>query len=129
MKRALQNGKRIQVLDAGEVRRWIHPSCSPPMEEQVAAVAWIARLLTQNDIDVIVACMAPDRNQRTTMRHRFYEEGIPFHEVWVDGGDIALDLERRFQYEHPDPPDARAEVIDNESWDKLARQVIAQLNL
>jgi adenylylsulfate kinase-like enzyme len=125
----LQNGRRIQILDAGEVRRFVHPSTSPPIEEQVAAVSWIAGMLAKNDIDVIVCCTAPIRDQRTAIRHKSYEEGVPLFEVWVDGGDITEDLERRFGYEHPDPPDSRAIVTGSDGWEELARRVIFELDI
>lgn len=129
IKKLLHNGKRIQILDADSVRRWMYPAVSPTMEEQTAAVAWVTRLLTRNDIDVIVCCMAPDRQQRVTMRHIFFEEGTTFHEVWVDGKDVNEALERRYKYEHPDPPDARAIVTGNDEWETLARRVIFELDL
>jgi adenylylsulfate kinase-like enzyme len=129
LKRQLQNGKRIQVLDASEVRAWMHPELNPQVEHQVAAVAWIARLLASNEIDVIVCCMAPIRRQRTSMRHRFYEECLPFHEVWVHGQEITEDLERSLGYERPDPPDSWAVVDSYDGWDDLARHVISELDL
>lgn len=125
----LQNGRRIQILDAGDVRRYVHPTCSPSTEEQVATVAWIAELLAKNDIIVIVCCLSPYREQRNILRHKSEDNGIRFYEVWVDGSDITEDILRQFQYEPPDPPDSRVYVASNEEWDELAESVIHELDL
>ena len=99
------------------------------MEEQVAAVAWIAKLLAQNDVVVIVCCMAPFREQRLAMRHKSFESGISFYEVWVDGIAVTPELERKFSYEYPDPPDSRVVVKDSTGWDLHAHRVIFELDL
>jgi adenylylsulfate kinase-like enzyme len=129
LKKALKNGRRIQILDAAQVRYWTHPFAAPPEEQQVAMVAWVAHLLASNDIVTVVCCVSPSRDQRNAIRHKSYEGGVPFHEVWVDGDTIGEDLERRLGYEHPDPPDARATVKGNDGWDELARQVLSELDL
>jgi adenylylsulfate kinase-like enzyme len=129
LKARLQNGRPIQILDAGDVRRFVNPSCAPPVEEQVATVAWIAKLLAINGIVTIVCCIAPFREQRICIRHKSIEEGVPFYEVWVDSDDIPEDILRRFHYEPPDPPDSRAKVVSNDKWDELAEEVIHELNL
>lgn len=107
----------------------MHPSTSPSVEEQAAAVYWIAELLAKNEIDVIVCCMSPYRLQRSAMRHSFYDQGIAFHEVWVDSDDDTEELERSLHYEHPCPPCSRAVVTGYGEWDVLARRVLFELEL
>ena len=129
IKKQMQNGRPIQILDAGEVRMYVNPTCSPPVEEQVASVAWIANLLAKNDVTTIVCCISPFREQRNCLRHKSFEEGIPFYEVWVDGDDIPEDILRRFHYEPPELPDSRAEVTSNFAWENLAAGVIREIDL
>ncbi len=128
MRPLLANGRRVQVLDARDVRRWVNPSTAPPMEEQVAGVAWIAKLLATNDIIVIVCCMAPSREQRNELRHSFFDDGVEFYEVWVDGGEVLRTLEDQLCYERPDPPDSRVLVTSTGGWDCLARQVVSEIS-
>jgi len=124
----LQNGRKIQILDSSQVRKWVHQSTTPSSREQVAAVAWIARLLTREGANVIVCCTSPNRQQRTALRHKFYEEGTPFYEVWVDGEHVTAEEERKHNYEHPDPPDSRI-ITGTEGWGTLAHRAIFELDL
>lgn len=129
LKVLLQNGKRIQVLDAAEVKAWVNPTTHTGDEERVDIVAWVARMLVLNDIGVIVCCVSSKREQRISLRHRFHDEKIPFHEVWVDGETSTEEIEKSIGYERPNPPDYRAVVKSYDGWGELARQVAMALDL
>jgi len=125
----LRNGRPAQVVNASEVRYFHHPDTAPSVEEQVATVAWVAHLLASNDITTIVSCVSPIKEQRDAIRHRSFDHGIPFYEVWVDAGGSSRYLKRKFQYEPPEPPDARAFITQFGEWDTIARQVLSELDL
>lgn len=78
-----QAGERCELLDGDELREGICRELGfsrSEREENVRRIAWLASLLERNDVIVLVAVIAPYREQRSALRHRFQE----MLEVFVD---------------------------------------------
>ncbi len=78
-------GKKVEVLDGDEVRRWLSPEAGftrGDRERHLRRVAYVSKLLARNGVIVIAAFVSPYRKIRREIRE-IVEEDAPFMEVYV----------------------------------------------
>jgi adenylylsulfate kinase len=97
-----RRGRPVVEIDEADARR--HLSA----EDRVGAVAWLAGLLVERGVVVIVALDTPERDVRDRMR----AEVPGFVEVFVDGGTDAGAGGTR--YEEPFAPEFRVPTRDRD---------------
>lgn len=76
-------GHRVEILDGDEIRQMLSPNLGYSREDRdahIRRVGYIARLLSRNDLVVIVAAVSPYRSTRQAVR---MEHERPFVEVFV----------------------------------------------
>jgi adenylylsulfate kinase len=79
-------GHRAQILDADVVRPALWPDLGFSRADRVANVLrieYVARLLAQHGVTVIVACIAPYADVRAQVRRRHEDAGVEYVEVYV----------------------------------------------
>ncbi len=79
-------GRRVEVLDGDEVRRWLSPEAGFSREDRerhLRRVAHVSRLLARNGVAVVASFVSPYRGVRAEVRRIVESEGIPFIEVFV----------------------------------------------
>ena len=77
-------GRRVEMLDGDEVRMHLSKGLGYTKEDRdvnVRRIGYVARLLSRNDVAVIVAAISPYRDVRDEIR-RTHE--APFVEVYVE---------------------------------------------
>ncbi len=86
LKEELQKaGKRVELLDGDEVRRWLSPEAGFTKEDRerhLMRVAYVSRLLARNGVAVIASFVSPYREVRSKVR-KIVEEDAKFIEVYV----------------------------------------------
>jgi adenylylsulfate kinase len=78
------SGRRVEILDGDQLRAELHPTLGFSKQERdrnVATIGFIAKLLSRNDVVVIVAAVSPYREAREAVRAR---HTAPFVEVFVE---------------------------------------------
>jgi adenylylsulfate kinase len=76
-------GVAVQVLDSDELRQWLTPDPTYAPEERdwfYSVVTYLAALLTDNGVNVLIAATAPRREYRQAARQRIAR----FAEVYVE---------------------------------------------
>ena len=76
-------GHRVEILDGDEVRQILSPNLGYSREDRdahIRRVGYLARLLSRNNVVVIVAAVSPYRSTRQAVR---MEHDGPFVEVFV----------------------------------------------
>lgn len=79
-----EQGHRVEILDGDEVRQVLSPNLGYSREDRdanIRRVGYVARLLSRNDVVVIVAAVSPYRSTREAVR---MEHEAPFVEVFVN---------------------------------------------
>jgi adenylylsulfate kinase len=79
-----QRGHRVEILDGDEVRQMLSPNLGYSREDRdanIRRVGYVARLLSRNDVVVVVAAVSPYRSTREAVRT---EHEAPFVEVFVN---------------------------------------------
>jgi adenylyl-sulfate kinase len=77
-------GHRVEVLDGDEIRQALSPNLGFSREDRdahIRRIAFVARMLSRNDVIVVVAAVSPYRNTRDEARTG---HEAPFVEVFVD---------------------------------------------
>ncbi len=86
LKEELQKaGKRVELLDGDEVRRWLSPEAGFSKEDRerhLMRVAYVSRLLARNGVAVIASFVSPYRGVRRRIRE-VVEKDAKFIEVYV----------------------------------------------
>ncbi len=86
LKRRLSDmGRRVELLDGDEVRRWLSPEAGFTKEDRerhLRRVAYVSRLLARNGVVVIASFVSPYRKIRDEVR-KIVEEDVPFIEIYV----------------------------------------------
>ena len=86
LKRRLSDmGRRVELLDGDEVRRWLSPEAGFTREDRerhLRRVAYVSKLLARNGVVVIASFVSPYRKIRDEVR-KIVEEDAPFIEVYV----------------------------------------------
>ena len=86
LKEELQKvGKRVELLDGDEVRRWLSPEAGFTKEDRerhLMRVAYVSRLLARNGVVVIASFVSPYRRVRRRIRE-IVEKDVKFIEVYV----------------------------------------------
>ncbi len=86
LKEELQRaGKRVELLDGDEVRKWLSPEAGFTKEDRerhLMRVAYVSRLLARNGVVVIASFVSPYREVRRRIR-KIVEEDAKFIEVYV----------------------------------------------
>lgn len=80
------DGHRAQIIDADVVRSALWPDLGFSRADRVANVLrieYVARLLAQHGVTVIVACIAPYADVRAQVRRRHEDAGVEYVEVYV----------------------------------------------
>jgi len=78
-------GRRVELLDGDDVRRWLSPDVGFTREDReshLMRVAHVSRLLARNGVVVIASFVSPYREVRRRIRG-VVEEDAPFVEVYV----------------------------------------------
>ena len=81
----LKAGKRAELLDGDEVRRWLSPEAGFTKEDRerhLMRVAYVSKLLARNGVAVIASFVSPYREIRRRIRE-IVEEDAKFIEVYV----------------------------------------------
>ena len=86
LKEELQKaGKRVELLDGDEVRKWLSPEAGFTKEDRerhLMRVAYVSRLLARNGVVVIASFVSPYREVRKRIRE-VVERDAEFIEVYV----------------------------------------------
>ena len=86
LKRRLSDmGRRVELLDGDEVRRWLSPEAGFTKEDRerhLRGVAYVSRWLARNGGGVIASFVSPYRKIRDEVR-KIVEEDVPFIEIYV----------------------------------------------
>ncbi len=78
-------GKRVELLDGDEVRKWLSPNegfTREDRERHLMRVAYVSRLLARNGVAVIASFVSPYREVRRRIRE-IVEADAKFIEVYV----------------------------------------------
>jgi adenylylsulfate kinase len=78
-------GRRVEVLDGDEVRKWLSPEAGFTREDRerhLMRVAYVSKLLARNGIIVIASFVSPYREVRRKIRE-LIEEDSRFIEIYV----------------------------------------------
>ncbi len=78
-------GKRVELLDGDEVRKWLSPNegfTKEDRERHLMRVAYVSRLLARNGVAVIASFVSPYREVRRRIRE-IVESDARFIEVYV----------------------------------------------
>ncbi len=140
----IECGVEVQVLDSDDLRRKLtpHPTYSPEERDYFYdLVAFLARLLTDNGVNVLIAATASRRAYREAARARIAR----FAEVYVDcspevcrardpkglwkradEGEITTLPGAGAPYEPPGSPEVRVDT-DQHSIEESADQIVDQL--
>mgnify|MGYP000474582671 CR=1 FL=1 len=81
-----EKGKRVEVLDGDEVRRWLSPEAGFSREDRerhLRRVGYVSKLLARNGVIVIASFVSPYRSIREEIRRILEKEGLQFIEVYV----------------------------------------------
>jgi len=86
LKRRLSDmGRRVELLDGDEVRRWLSPEAGFTREDRerhLRRVAYVSKLLARNGVVVIASFVSPYRKIRDEVR-KIVEKDAPFIEIYV----------------------------------------------
>ena len=77
-----KKGLKLEVFDGDEVRKWLSPEAGFSREDRdrhIKRVAMISKLLSRNDIAVIVSLVSPYRDVRDFARNEIEN----FLEIWI----------------------------------------------
>ncbi|MCD6263915.1 adenylyl-sulfate kinase [Candidatus Bathyarchaeota archaeon] len=81
-----KEGKRVELLDGDEVRRWLSPEAGFSREDRerhLRRVAYVSKLLARNNVAVLASFVSPYKNVREAARKTIEGEGLRFIEVYV----------------------------------------------
>ncbi len=77
-----EKGFKTEIFDGDEVRKWLSPEAGFSREDRerhIKRVAMVSKLLSRNDVSVIVSLVSPYRSVRDFARNEIEN----FIEVWV----------------------------------------------
>jgi len=141
----LNRGVSVQILDSDQLRRKLTPNPIYSPEERdwfYDVVTFLAGLLTDNGVNVLVAATAPRRAYREAARarvHRFAEVYVDCSPqicrardpkgLWkrADKGEIDSLPGLGAPYEPPDSPEVRVDTVRLSS-EAAAQQILHQLD-
>lgn len=141
-------GLPVEILDGDEVRKNLSKGLGFSREdrdENIARIAFVARLLSRNGVWVVVAAVSPYRAAREAARAAVEADGARFVEVWMacDGEVLAArdpkglyrraregDLKQLTGVDDPyEPPEQGELVLHSDTEDERAghARLLAQL--
>ncbi len=145
MAERLRGTRRVEVLDADYIRKFICPDLGfskKDRDENVHRIGFVARLLARNGVGVFVAAISPYAETRLQLRRMAEDEIIPFIEIHTHAsletvvqrdvkglyakakaGEISNFTGISAPYEEPVSPDLKVET-DSEPIEESVKKIV-----